>query len=648
MALVATHTPIPTQLPTRTRAPRLWVPSANTSPAREWEVKLKGKGMLGTTHWSARKVVLEGDTLAISKKGATVATIHLGHASVDVAAKGPKKDAYALTLLDLKTKKSYSLSAPAPEDHEQLSRALARRISELRFAAVPLLEVSDAVERLTGDYLDRRSECNFDDPLLDEDDEILAAAHAAVAKVAPPVKRESPSKKVPKASKSNSAPHAAALESVFKTANAAPTKGRAPSGGVLEVLRTPPLVRCMRAMSGAQEDKPQAKLDVPCDAFRLDLTSADRLCVCGWPKSAHAAGSEGKLQGRIAKMKAAYEAGLGAAIESADLEEKLQRARDPQEIRELLDAKRQAAARAEAKAKANGTPMPMLTNVSGEQGKVIVRIESQRIGGRRLPVRYALAGPGEQVPENVALWKTGNSGVATADLDAMDFAAGARVLVAAVAVDGARSSRITTAFFTLGDPGYLFWGGHEHELEGTTADGPERVCAVTGATFTGGGWSSTGADYAICGAAARDAAVPSVGLDVGGRRLWLSEPVAFKGNDTQILPKSEALVALLATAFNKHPGVNARVEGHTNSACGLECDGTAVCDNNTCAKCFGGCGGAVGFSAGRARAVIAMMCAKGVEDDRLSGVGMSGSRRLVEDTESADNHKNRRVELHFA
>ena len=38
------------------------------------------------------------------------------------------------------------------------------------------------VERLTGDYLDRRSECNFDDPLLDEDDEILAAAHAAVAK----------------------------------------------------------------------------------------------------------------------------------------------------------------------------------------------------------------------------------------------------------------------------------------------------------------------------------------------------------------------------------------------------------------------------------------------------------------------------------
>ena len=126
MALVATHTPIPTQLPTRTRAPRLWVPSANTSPAREWEVKLKGKGMLGTTHWSARKVVLEGDTLAIAKKGTTVATIHLGHASVDVAAKGPKKDAYALTLLDLKTKKSYSLSAcvwpgprPGPRNHPQ-------------------------------------------------------------------------------------------------------------------------------------------------------------------------------------------------------------------------------------------------------------------------------------------------------------------------------------------------------------------------------------------------------------------------------------------------------------------------------------------------------------------------------------------------
>ena len=59
--------------------------------------------------------------------------------------------------------------------------------------------------------------------------------------------------------------------------------------------------------------------------------------------------------------------------------------------------------------------------------------------------------------------------------------------------------------------------------------------------------------------------MPSVGLDVGGRRLWLSEPVGFKGNDVAILPRSEALVGLLATALLKHAGVNARLEGHTNS-----------------------------------------------------------------------------------
>mmetsp|Transcript_14404 Transcript_14404/g.43013 ORF Transcript_14404/g.43013 Transcript_14404/m.43013 type:complete len:665 (-) Transcript_14404:89-2083(-) len=664
MALVQTLTPSPLTMPARPRAPRLWVPMASTAPAQEWEAKLMGKGLLGTK-WSNRTVTLDGDKLVIAKRDKAVATVDLAHASIDVAAKGPKPEAPALSLLDLQTKKAYSLSCPAPEDHEALSRALARRISELRFASVPLLEVSDAVERLTGDYLDRRSECNFEDPFLDEDDDVLAQAHASVAKresSSKSLKAPSPAKPAPKpekpkhvakASSSSSAPHAAALEDMFKAANVAPTKGKAPSGHVLEVLRTPPLVRCMRAMKSVEDDDddlPKGKQDKPCGAFRIDLTSANRECRCGWPKSAHEAGSEGKLQGRIAKMKAAYEAGLKFATERADIDEKLQRARDPEEIRSLLHARRQAAAKAEAKAKQNGVAAPTLSNVSGEPGAVVVRVESPLKGGLRLPLRYAFAGPGEEIPENVAMWRTGNSGVATVDLGAeLALPTGARVLVAAVAVEGARSSCITTAYFTLGDPGYLFWGGHEHEFEGTTDASPERQCAVCATKFRGKGWVSTGdPDYAICGGCVADPAVPSVGLDVGGRRLWLSEPVAFKGNDTAILPKSEQLVGLLATAFLKHPGVDARVEGHTNSACGLDCDGSSECSNNTCARCFGGMGGAVGFSSGRAKAVIAMMCEKGVDEARLSGVGLAGSRRLVADTECSENYKNRRVELHFA
>ena len=55
--------------------------------------------------------------------------------------------------------------------------------------------------------------------------------------------------------------------------------------------------------------------------------------------------------------------------ERADIDEKLQRARDPEEIRGLLHARRQAAAKAEAKAKANGIAVPTLANISGDSAK---------------------------------------------------------------------------------------------------------------------------------------------------------------------------------------------------------------------------------------------------------------------------------------
>lgn len=57
-------------------------------------------------------------------------------------------------------------------------------------------------------------------------------------------------------------------------------------------------------------------------------------------------------------------------------------------------------------------------------------------------------------------------------------------------------------------------------------------------------------------------------------REWLSEPVSFKGNDSQVRDESKLLVGLVAKALTAHPGLAVRVEGHTNSACGLDCDGS--------------------------------------------------------------------------
>ena len=89
------------------------------------------------------------------------------------------------------------------------------------------------------------------------------------------------------------------------------------------------------------------------------------------------------------------------------------------------------------------------------------------------------------------------------------------------------------------------------------------------------------------------------------------------------------------------------MEGHTNSKCGLECDGKTKCENSACRKNFGGRGGAAGFSLARANAVRdALVKRNKIDAARIETRGLAGSRRLAVDTEGDDKHRNRRVEVH--
>ena len=120
----------------------------------------------------------------------------------------------------------------------------------------------------------------------------------------------------------------------------------------------------------------------------------------------------------------------------------------------------------------------------------------------------------------------------------------------------------------------------------------------------------------------------------------------FEGNNAKVLDSSKTLLDQLAAVMNRHPTICVRFEGHTNSKCGLDCDGCATCSNSRCARDFGATGGALAFSERRARAVKAWCVQAGVDDDRILPVGCAGSRRIVEDTEGHNGGLNRRVEVH--
>ena len=142
----------------------------------------------------------------------------------------------------------------------------------------------------------------------------------------------------------------------------------------------------------------------------------------------------------------------------------------------------------------------------------------------------------------------------------------------------------------------------------------------------------------------------SVALNVGAKRLWLSEDVQFTGNATEIKPESLELIDQLAAVLTSHENVDGLVlQGHTNSKCGLDCNGAMVCATDTCQRTFGASGGAVAFSLSRAMAVKAALVARGHARARVDGhgreahAGVRGGRPILQHAHDAVGRRPRRA-----
>jgi len=232
-------------------------------------------------------------------------------------------------------------------------------------------------------------------------------------------------------------------------------------------------------------------------------------------------------------------------------------------------------------------------------------------------------------------------------------AGGRHVVICRATAPGRPPSKVASEAFDLLPPHLVQHAHHVHELRVLKGPRPCALCGVQDDGRPGYGCPEC-PGYALCAQCAlppgfspdaNQEPKDCVAVDVGAKRVWLSRRIEFKGNYTRILDASFGVLDQLALTLKQHASIRLRLEGHVNSRCGLNCDGSTACTNNRCAALFRGRGGSVGFSLGRADAVAEALHERGIEAYRLECRGLGGSR-VVEDTEGEGKHRNRRVEVH--
>ncbi|KAJ8611142.1 hypothetical protein CTAYLR_003560 [Chrysophaeum taylorii] len=316
--------------------------------------------------------------------------------------------------------------------------------------------------------------------------------------------------------------------------------------------------------------------------------------------------------------------------------------RELRDVREAADAKRErqrrraddATARLAAQSR-NAVMKPVISNVSTSPLRVAVEVVTETPDAR---VVFSL--------DEGTSWRSYESPVYIDD-DA--------VVLAYADKPGMAKSDIASAVFRVEAPRFLRSGAVELELRETRG----CACASCAAPCDRAYVSKNITLCAKCALAPLKSLDPhqpkpsppsresvAVAVDAGRHRLWLSENVLFAGNTAALQSDSDDLLRAVAAVMLEHPTICVRLEGHVNSKCGLDCDGTKVCSNTRCAQSFGSTGGALALSVRRANAVKEWIVRAGVDEDRIQSRGFAGSRRVVDDPENLLQFLNRRVEVH--
>jgi outer membrane protein OmpA-like peptidoglycan-associated protein len=100
------------------------------------------------------------------------------------------------------------------------------------------------------------------------------------------------------------------------------------------------------------------------------------------------------------------------------------------------------------------------------------------------------------------------------------------------------------------------------------------------------------------------------------------------------------ILRLITNALNRYPDYKVLVEGHSNPS-------TKPNTRERTAEEAGGAGftGLKPLSEARAKTIVEQLVANGISRERLSSVGMGGSRTVADYTDAEENWKNRRVEF---
>jgi len=212
------------------------------------------------------------------------------------------------------------------------------------------------------------------------------------------------------------------------------------------------------------------------------------------------------------------------------------------------------------------------------------------------------------------------------------------------AEESLKESQISSAVYELSKSPPILWH-EEHDAELSFVDDSSseastprkkkcKTCGKAGKLYANG-------DFAICRACALGGA--GVLVDPGARRMWFSQMIEFYPGREIPLPKSHPLLAQILRVLQTNPGIAVRFEGHVNSACGLDCDGSRPCASRMCKNVKGG---AMGLSTARAESIKSFIIKCGIESDRVYAQGFAGTRRLSDDLSETGGSCNRRVEVH--